>query len=563
MLGMMLIGLLVLVLLVIPLCIGFVSIIRWIIRRVRRDSGCVPAVGGRSAPPPETAGGEAARTEPPMPGGTFGAETSGGPDFPLERALEPQLPVEDVMGVPHDTDRAALQDQLPGKAMPQGELKDSVVFRYALVAGIALLLLIPLLMVESLVGERSSLYREVVADISRTWGGLQQLSGPYLLVPYTERVERERVVPVEGGEGRLVRETRLEASYFVILPSRLSFDAVLDPESRRRGIYRALVYTSEIDISGQFTLPSREALTRIVPALVEVDYTRAFVITGLSHSSALREASPFVWAGVPYGAEPGTQPFENLPSGFRVPIALNTGQGTFDFSQRLALSGSSGIRFATAGENTEIKVRSPWPHPSFQGQVLPASYETSDTGFSAVWSVPSLARSYPNLGMQHTWPSDFMEFTVGVDLYQAGTHYKLVERSVKYGVLFIGLTFLAFIVFEMGLGARLHPVQYGIVGLSMVVFYLVLLSLSEHLAFLASYLSASVCIVLMVSCYVGFALRNYKEGMGIGVLLVALYSLLYTILQMEDYALLMGTALLLVMLAALMVVSRNLAGGSR
>ena len=126
-----------------------------------------------------------------------------------------------------------------------------------------------------------------------------------------------------------------------------------------------------------------------------------------------------------------------------------------------------------------------------------------------------MARSYPNLGTLHTWPRHFTEFAVGVDLYQAGTHYKLVERSVKYGVLFIGLTFLAFIVFEMGLGARLHPVQYGIVGLSMVVFYLVLLSLSEHLAFLTSYLSASGCIVLMVSCYVGFALRNYKEGIGI------------------------------------------------
>lgn len=549
----MLIGLLVLVLILIPLCIGFVTIVRWIMRRTRRVSGQPPVTAAEPLPPPGAAEKGVARTESLTAEDTFAFETSGEQGAPSEKAREPQLPVEDVVETPHNTDKAVLQDQL----------KDSMMFRYAVVAGIALLLLIPLLMVESLVGERSSLYREVVADISRTWGGLQQLSGPYLLVPYTERVERERVVPVEGGKDRLVRETRLEASYFVILPSRLSFDATLDPESRRRGIYRALVYTSEIGISGQFTLPSREALTRIVPALVDVDYARSFVVTGLSHPSALREASPFVWAGVPHSAEPGTQPFENLPSGFRVPIALNAGQGTFDFSQRLALSGSGGIRFATAGETTEIKVRSPWPHPSFQGQVLPASYETSDTGFSAVWSVPSLARSYPNLGTLHTWPRHFTEFAVGVDLYQAGTHYKLVERSVKYGVLFIGLTFLAFIVFEMGLGARLHPVQYGIVGLSMVVFYLVLLSLSEHLAFLTSYLSASGCIVLMVSCYVGFALRNYKEGIGIGVLLVALYSLLYTILQMEDYALLMGTALLLVMLAALMVVSRNLARGNK
>ena len=193
--------------------------------------------------------------------------------------------------------------------------------------------------------------------------------------------------------------------------------------------------------------------------------------------------------------------------------------------------------------------------------------KTSDTGFSAVWSVPSLARSYPNLGTLHTWPRHFTEFAVGVDLYQAGTHYKLAANARVSGSTACcssaAVSFLAFIVFEMGLGARLHPVQYGIVGLSMVVFYLVLLSLSEHLAFLTSYLSASGCIVLMVSCYVGFALRNYQGGVGIGVLLVALYSLLYTILQMEDYALLMGTALLLVMLAALMVVSRNLARGNK
>ncbi|MEF2678047.1 MAG: inner membrane CreD family protein, partial [Bilophila wadsworthia] len=314
----MLIGLLVLVLILIPLCIGFVAIVRWIMRRTRRVSGQPPVTAAEPLPPPGAAEKGVVRTESLTAEDTFAFETSGEQGAPSEKAREPQLPVEDVVETPHNTDKAVLQDQL----------KDSMMFRYAVVAGIALLLLIPLLMVESLVGERSSLYREVVADISRTWGGLQQLSGPYLLVPYTERVERERVVPVEGGKDRLVRETRLEASYFVILPSRLSFDATLDPESRRRGIYRALVYTSEIGISGQFTLPSREALTRIVPALVDVDYARSFVVTGLSHPSALREASPFVWAGVPHSAEPGTQPFENLPSGFRVPIALNAGQGT-------------------------------------------------------------------------------------------------------------------------------------------------------------------------------------------------------------------------------------------
>ena len=450
--------------------------------------------------------------------------------------------------------------QTDSKCSLEGPLNASPLFRCGVVIGIGLLLMIPLMLVESLVQERAGLYRDVVFDISRTWGGRQQLSGPYLLIPYTQRVIQERVVPSEKGDGKIVRESRLESGSFVVLPSRLSFKATLDPESRQRGIYRALVYSSEVDISGRFALPSREAMARIVPALVEVDFNRAFVIMGLSHPSALRKVGSFAWNGTPYAAEPGTQPFGQVPSGFRIPIALD-GKTTFDFSQRLSMSGSGGIRFAPAGETTDISVQSSWLHPSFQGQVLPTSYETSDKGFSATWSVPSLARSYPNLGVLHTWPDDFTSFAVGVDLYQPGTHYGLVERSVKYGVLFIGLTFLAFIVFEMGLGARLHPVQYGIVGLAMVVFYLVLLSLSEHLAFLTAYLSASACIIFMVSAYVGAALRSVKEGLGIGGLLLVLYTLLYTILQMEDYALLMGAALILVMLAALMVVSRNLARG--
>ena len=185
--------------------------------------------------------------------------------------------------------------------------------------------------------------------------------------------------------------------------------------------------------------------------------------------------------------------------------------------------------------------------------------EVSATGFTAVWDIPSLARSYPNLGTLKTWPDRFTSFAAGVALYESASHYHLIERSVKYGILFIGLTFLAFIIFELSLNARLHPVQYGLVGLAMVVFYLVLLSLSEHFTFLPSYAAASACTVLMIALYAGAAMRSVRQGFSVGLLLTALYSLLYAILQMEDYALLMGTALVLVMLGVLMVVSRNLA----
>lgn len=544
--SLMLIVLVLFVLVIVLACVGFGTVARWLLRRKR--------------PPRSPAGRSfAASSSPTVSEANAPRLDTSSDDFVFEpertETSGASLPV-----VSPSSEDVVDASQADSKYSLEGPLNASPLFRCGVVIGIGVLLMIPLMLVENLVQERAELYRDVVSDISRTWGGQQQLSGPYLLIPYTQRVIQERVVPSEKGDGKIVRESRLESSSFVVLPSRLSFKATLDPESRQRGIYRALVYSSEVDISGQFALPSREAMARIVPGLVDVDFNRAFVIVGLSHPSALRKVESFTWNGTPYAAEPGTQPFEQVSSGFRIPVRLD-GQTTFDFSQRLSMSGSGGIRFAPAGETTDISVRSSWPHPSFQGQVLPAAYETSDKGFSAIWSVPSLARSYPNLGVLHSWPDGFTSFAVGVDLYQPGTHYGLVERSVKYGVLFIGLTFLAFIVFEMGLGARLHPIQYGIVGLSMVVFYLVLLSLSEHLAFLTAYLSASACIILMVSSYVGAALRSVKEGLGIGVLLLALYTLLYTILQMEDYALLMGTALILVMLAALMVVSRNLARG--
>lgn len=444
---------------------------------------------------------------------------------------------------------------------PFGRRCDPLFSRYAVVAIIAVALFIPLLLVENLVQERAGLYRDVVAGISNTWGGEQTLSGPYLLLPFTHRVKKEHFVPEEGKNyGRKVTEVSVETGTFIILPADVTFEADLDPEERQRGIYRTQVYTAGLDMRGHFVLPDEEALLRIAPALVEVDFAHAFVVMGLTYPSALRTAGPFVWDGKPLAAEPGTQPFreEQLASGFRVPLNIAWRPGRFDFSQRLVFTGSGGIRFSPAGETTSIAVTSAWPHPSFQGSVLPASHEVTEAGFFAAWSVPSLARPYPNLGRLDSWRDSLDAFSVGVDIYQTSTHYKLVDRAVKYGILFIGLTFLTFIVFELGLGSRLHPVQYGIVGLSLVIFYLVLLSLAEHVPFLTAYACAAACILLMTSLYVGAALRSVRQGLGIAVLLAALYVLLFTILQMEDYALLMGTALILVVLAALMVVSRNL-----
>lgn len=437
--------------------------------------------------------------------------------------------------------------------------------RFSIVGFIAVVLLLPLMLVKDLTDERASLYRSVVRDISKAWGGEQQITGPILLIPYSERQITSRTVRNEdpkasgGEEYRVIKESRLVPGYFVLLPARAAFTCNLDPQERQRGIYRSLVYTARLRMAGHFTLPPLESLKRIAPDLESVDFQRAFAVVGLSWPSALRTVGPFAWNRAELAAEPGTQPFTALKEGFRIPVPLSPDVKQYDFSQELVFNGSSGISFTPVGGVTAISLMSPWPHPSFRGDILPVTREVSATGFTAGWDIPSLARSYPNLGTLKTWPDRFTSFAAGVALYESASHYHLIERSVKYGILFIGLTFLAFIIFELSLNARLHPVQYGLVGLAMVVFYLVLLSLSEHFTFLPSYAAASACTVLMIALYAGAALRSIRQGFSVGLLLTALYSLLYAILQMEDYALLMGTALVLVMLGVLMVVSRNLA----
>jgi len=203
-------------------------------------------------------------------------------------------------------------------------------------------------------------------------------------------------------------------------------------------------------------------------------------------------------------------------------------------------------------------MQSTWPHPSFVGSTLPNQYEISDEGFSANWSVPHLARNY-----QQTWVDtqrniNLFEFTAGVSLFEPVSLYSQVTRAVKYGLLFIGLTFLTLFIFELSIKRRLHMVQYALIGIALSLFFLVLLSLSEHIAFIKAYFSAALLSISMISGYVWMALRNAQRAATVFLLLTALYAVLYSLLQFEDYALLVGTALLVFVVMALMYVTRNI-----
>ena len=437
--------------------------------------------------------------------------------------------------------------------------------RYMLVAGIALCLLIPLWFVRGLVSDRMTLYHAAVESIGDSWGRSQLIQGPLLIVP-VELHEREKIKRADG-----VIEwaaTRVISRFVVVLPNQFTAKVELLPEERVRSIYRHTVYTSRIVLNGSFMLPD---IYKSVNKWNGVRWERAFLAFGVADPRGLEDircTASFAGPGIiseeiVLSAEPGTG-LSWLESGFRVPLPLAPGRAELSLALSMRLNGSGGIRIAPIGENSLIDMRSSWPHPSFQGEKLPTEREVTSTGFTARWKIPHLARSYPQcfLSEEHSsgmrYEHQMGRFTVGADLFEPITYYSQVERATKYGILFICLTFVGIIAFEASIAARMHPLQYGLVGLAMTVFYLILLSLAEHMGFLAAYAIACVAAILMISLYVAAALRNALRACGVAVLLAALYILLYALLQLEDYALLVGTGLVVCMLGVLMYVTRNL-----
>lgn len=435
-------------------------------------------------------------------------------------------------------------------------LGNNMSIRSLAVGFIGLLMLIPLFLVSDLVRERQYLYQSVLEDIAASWGERQELHGPALAIPYV--VERVHVENITGEDGKIrtVRTPRLLKRTAIALPDELNIDVAISGEYRHRGIYESLVYTAELSLTGNFKRPEIEKLDEQIK---RIDWEKARLVIGISDTRAIVSSAPLQWNQESQDWAPGTQLDSISATGFHAPLALNPLLNTYEFSANLRLNGSDGFYFAPFGKNTHTQIRSAWPHPSFQGAILPSQYEVGDQGFTADWSIPHLARNYPQLWTDESkGVSPAALYTTGVRLFQPVFLYSLVERAVKYGLLFIALTFMTFIIFELTIRRRLHYVQYGLIGVALALFYLTLLSLAEHFAFAVAYFAAAGTAIGMIGLYTLAALRDAKRAGLIVLLLVGLYTLLYSILHLEDYALLMGTGLLLLVIAVLMYVTRNL-----
>ena len=433
---------------------------------------------------------------------------------------------------------------------------NSMTIRFIIIGVIALLMLIPLGQVSTVVKERSNLHSTVLTNIASQWGNPQVVIGPALILPIVEKYSVNEKVKDKDGNEKIELKRYSRNRNVVILPKILNTEIGLQEHYRYRSIYKSLVYASDIKVKGEFIVPD---ISKISDDLDEIRYDKAYIVMGLSDTKAIENVSDLTLNENAYSFEPGIKlGLKGIRSGFHAPIQLTKEKNHYTFSFDLKTNGSSYIRFSAFGEKTEVNVHSSWKHPSFQGAILPTKRDISEAGFSATWKIPSLARNFPQTWIHELHTHDVAELLTGVDLFEPVALYSLVDRSIKYGVLFIILTFLTFLVFEVTQKTKLHYVQYVLIGFALGLFFLTLLSLSEHLAFLKSYMLASTITILTISIYTWFSNKNTKQFASILVLLTALYSIMYSLLQLEDYALLMGTGLLLIILFVLMWITRNL-----
>lgn len=418
----------------------------------------------------------------------------------------------------------------------------SPAFKLCLIGFLILLLLLPLAIAGGLVSEREERARGVRNDVARVWGQPQNLNGPFLVVPYTIKVE------TKDGDKRVETVAERRA---VFTPEQLEIAADSTSQVLHRGLYDVNVYTAQVAVSGRFDAPD---LSLVVPDPQTVRWNDAVLVLGLSDVSGLKEAASIKIDGaqeIAFAPSIGIAGVE--ANGIharlmeRAPAAPGTADAplkAFTFQTKLAFTGSGQLSFAPAARETRVDMTSDWPSPSFSGAFLPADRSVTNTGFTAGWRIPHLARSVPQAwvlndqGLERLQPHMF-----GVSFYQPVDFYDLVNRSVKYGVLFLAAAFMAVFLLETQSDKRVHWVQYLFTGVALTFFYVLLLSLAEHIGFGWSYLIASAATGGMLAVYVSRALRSTKAGLAMAGVFTLLYGILYLILRLEDYALLAGAIL--------------------
>ncbi len=428
-------------------------------------------------------------------------------------------------------------------------IKNSLTIRLITIGILILFLLIPVSMVKNLIKEREYRQQDAIEEVSSKWGKKQTVTGLVLTVPYNTY---SKVFDTKTEKYNLIKSRE----YAHFLPDQLTINGEVLPELRYRGIYEVIVYNSKLNLTGSFSNPTFEEWKITDENILWED---AYISMGLSDLRGLQNKISLNWNGKQYDFNPGIESNDVIRNGIscRIPVyPKKTGAFDKNFSLELNFNGSSALNFIPLGKSTNVSIKSPWKNPSFDGAFLPDEREINKDGFTAKWDVLHLNRPYPQSFRGST--RGIQNSSFGVNLIVPIDEYQKSMRSAKYAVMFITLTFLLFFFVQILNGVRIHPIQYIIVGLALCVFYTLLVALSEHIPFKYSYLISSVSIISMITLYAQSISKNLKLTYVIGLILIMLYLFIYSIIQMQDYALLMGSFGLFLVLATIMYLSRKI-----
>ena len=442
-------------------------------------------------------------------------------------------------------------------------MQKNLTTKLAVIGFIALVLIIPLSMISGKISERQNYLNQAKYSVASSWTGSQQIMGPVIVIPY--EVEKTIEVWDEGMKEKITKRTKKTKKKY-ILPELVTINATVANDIRYKGIYKVPVYTALLDVSGELDMRSlQKTIERIRSSGDSVKMGRAYLVTTVSDPRGINSIPTLNWLGKQLSFKPGSRLSANsggihayLPNDFLKLNRKDTKRIAFNF--QLELRGMETLSFIPVGQEAVVKISSSWPHPEFIGLFLPASRTIDDSSYQAEWKITSFASNIAEkiLQCERGKCKKLFEGEFGVRHIESVDVYLQSGRSVKYGFLFIGLSFITFFIFEIVKKLPIHAIQYTLVGCAIAIFYLLLVSLSEHIHFALAYGIASVCCISLLLYYLRYVLGGYKQAAAFSAMLLLLYGVLYVIISAEDFAFLMGGFLTFATLVVVMISTRNI-----
>ena len=433
-------------------------------------------------------------------------------------------------------------------------MQKQLAIRLATLLVLIVVLMIPMTMIQGLVSMRQQNQAAVEHTIAESLAGAQRIGGPILVVPYVERVTESST----DDRGREITRVHDRPKQVFFVPEEVTFDTTAATEERYKGLYKALVYRSQAKVAARFHVPANLGVAAHPSSITPGE---AWLAWSVSDVRGLSASPKMAWNGKALTSAPGSR-FEAIGEGFHTPIGILevSKEGNYEVNGTMDVAGTRNLAWVPVGMKNRVTLKSTWPHPNFGGSFLPVTREIDVNGFTARWEVSHLASKNVSLltnGQVNNENQRRALESFDVSFIEPVNVYLLAERATKYAILFIALTFGGFFLFETLRPTRLHPMQYGLIGLALALFFLLLLSLSEHIDFGWAYVAAASSGIALITYYLAYALKSARSALGFGAKLVVLYGVLYALLLSEDNALVMGSILLFLILAVVMVVTRR------